>query len=183
MALETTRRRPPYSTLANRLHQGLAALCPRLPVDRDAILAATLSGPQSEAFRRLPVHDQAHLCRVYRALRDDGMDDPDLLTAALLHDLGKIDAGGRSQVRLVDRIARVVIARVAPPLLRRLARLPAPGWRRGLALAVHHPALGAERAADLGCSDRTCWLIAHHHDTATADADLRRLIAADRTAH
>jgi len=183
MALRTAYPRPTTSTLLHRLQQGLAALRPRLPVDRDAILAATLSAPQTEAFRRLPIHDQAHLCRVYRALRDDGVIDPDLLAATLLHDIGKLDPNGPGHVRLIDRVARVVLARLAPALLHRLSRPPAPRWRRGLALAVHHPALGAEHAAALGSSDRTCWLIAHHHDASPTDPDLRRLIAADRAAH
>lgn len=168
----------------HRVQQGLAALRARVPDDRDAILAATLSASQAEAFRRLPLHDQAHLCRVYRALRRDGVDDRDLLAAALLHDLGKVDPSGHGRVRLSDRVARVLLARLAPRLLRRLASLPAPAWRRGLALAVHHPAIGAERAATLGSSARACWLIAHHHDRpAPPDPALRRLIAADRAAH
>ncbi len=155
---------------------------PRLPADRDAILAAALPAAAAEAFRRLPTHDQAHLCRVYRTLRRDGVDDPELLAAALLHDLGKIDESG-GHVRLPDRVARVLLRRLAPRLLQRLARPDAPSWRRGLTLAVHHPALGAARAAALGCSARTCWLIEHHEDDPPPDdRHLHRLMAADRAA-
>ena len=152
-----------------------------MPPDRDAVLAATLTPAQAEAFRALPAHDQAHLLRVYRRLRERGVTDPDLLAAGLLHDVGK--ACGGSRVRLVDRVGRVVLGKVAPGLLRRLARLPARGRRRGLALAVHHPALGAERAAALGCSPRVCWLIAHHEDgDAMGDRALATLAEADRAA-
>ena len=162
-----------------RLRQGLVALAPRVPADRDAILARTLTATQARAFRGLPAHDQAHLCRVYRLLRSAGVEDGDLLAAALLHDLGKVAPGAR--VRLPDRIAKVLLRRLAPGLLRHMARQPAPPWRRGLALAVHHPALGAARAAELGCSPRVCWLITHHEDTgALGDPDLARLAAADR---
>ena len=165
--------------LASRVRQGVAALRPRVPTDRDAILAAVLSPEQAAAFRSLPVHDQAHLCRVYRALRGEGIEDRDVLAAALLHDLGKAHPR-RGRVRLPDRVARVVLGRVAPGFLQRLSRWPAPAWRRGLALAVHHPAIGAKRAARLGCSDRTCWLIAHHEDDPLPeDAFLRRLATAD----
>jgi hypothetical protein len=87
----------------------------------------------------------------------------------LLHDIGKVAVNGR--VRLIDRAAKVVLARVSPQLLSWLARLPAPRWRRGLALAVHHPRLGAARAADLGCSPRACWLIAHHEDEPAPEDD------------
>jgi hypothetical protein len=164
--------------LAQRLRQGLLALRPALPPDRETILAEALTPAQAAAFRGLPPHDQAHLCRVYRRLRE-GDADRDLLVAALLHDVGKAHPEGR--VRLVDRAARVVLSRLAPKLLRRLAAWPAPGWRRGLALAVHHPRLGAERAAALGCSPRTCWLIAHHHDRPLPDdRGLRSLVEADQ---
>lgn len=164
--------------VGTRIRQGLGALRPRLPEDRQAILAKFLSPAQAAAFRALPVHDQAHLCRVHRSLLSGGVVDRDLLTAALLHDLGKATASGR--VRLPDRVVRVLLARLTPGVLRRLARLPAPPWRRGIALAVHHPAVGAARAAALGCSPRACWLIAHHEDpSAMDDPDLARLAAAD----
>ena len=140
-----------------------------------------MTPPQAAAFRALPVHDQAHLCAVYRFLRDGGVEDREGLTAGLLHGLGKVSAAG--QVRLVGRAVRVVLARLVPGLLRRWARVPAAGWRLELALAVHHPALGAERAAALGASPRVCWLIAHHEDAgAVGDRDLRLLAVADREA-
>jgi hypothetical protein len=166
-----------------RLRQGIGGFRPRVPADRDAILA-TLSGHQAAAFRALPAYDQAHLCRTFSALREAGIADPDLLAAGLLHDLGKGGVPGvAGKVRLTDRVLRVVLRRCAPRLLARAARLPAPRWRVGLALAVHHPRLGAGWAAELGCSPRTCWLIAHHEDEpAPDDPDLRRLDAADRAA-
>jgi hypothetical protein len=164
------------------VRQGLIALWPRVPPDRDALLAAILAPVQADAFRQLPVHDQSHLCAVYRQLRDSGIDDRGLLTAALLHDIGKVSPSGSARVRLGDRVALVSLRRVAPRLLRYLSRQPASWGRHGLALAVHHPSLGADRAATLGCSERVCWLIAHHADRPLpADTQLRLLIEADET--
>ncbi|MBA3642506.1 MAG: hypothetical protein H0W59_00335 [Chloroflexia bacterium] len=157
--------------------QGLSALRPRIPADRDQIPAAMLTPSQAAAFCALPRHDQQHLCAVYRTLQRRGVTDHDLLAAGLLHDLGQ--QSPRSRVRLVDRIARVALAAVAPRLLSRLTRAPVPRWRAGLALASHHPRLGAEAAAVLGLSPRTCWLIAHHEDRAAPDPDLASLMAAD----
>ncbi|MGH2533716.1 MAG: hypothetical protein ACRDJW_15600 [Thermomicrobiales bacterium] len=160
------------SIALHRLRQGHAALR-SAPVDEQAAIhAARLSPRQVAAFSSLPEFDRRHLCRDFDALRRVGVADMDLLQAALLHDLGKRSPHG--QVRLVHRVARVLLGRLAPSLLERLATLPAPRWRLGLALAVHHPQLGAEEAARLGCSPRTCWLIARHeaqpppHDDALA---------------
>ncbi|MCC6792875.1 MAG: hypothetical protein IT336_14385 [Thermomicrobiales bacterium] len=162
----------------NRFRQGLTALSSRIPADRDRILADALTPELSNAFLKLPIYDQQHLCAVYRRLIAGGHDDPDLLQAALLHDLGKCALGGR--VRIFHRVIVVLLGRVAPSWLARLADLPAPRWRRGVALAVHHPRLGADWARQLGCSERTCWLIAHHaDDPPPADEALRLLIDAD----
>lgn len=152
---------------------------PTVPADRDALLADVLSAEQAAAFRRLSRHDQGHLLRVYQALRAESGTSDDLLVAALLHDLGKVSTDPPGRVRFVDRIAKVVLRRAAPPLLERLAGWPAPRWRRGLALAVHHAALGARQAAALGCSVRVCWLIAHHEDGTGDDPELARLTAVD----
>src|SRR5215210_1129475 len=143
-------------SLLHRPRQGLKALFRRSNEDVSDVLA-NLTTAQQQAFRALPHYDQVHLRTVYVTLIEDGERDDDLLLAALLHDIGKVGFG--THVRLVDRVATVLLRRLAPSLLARLARLPASGWRRGLALSVHHPELGAALAASLGCSRRTCWLI------------------------
>ncbi|MGH2562103.1 MAG: hypothetical protein ACRDJH_23840, partial [Thermomicrobiales bacterium] len=162
----------------HRLRQGFVALRPATVDEHAAIRAAKLSPEQVAAFASLANFDRRHLCRVLEALRQAGVDDVDLLQAALLHDLGKRSPHG--QVRLIQRATRVLLGRLAPSLLARLSRMPASPWRLGLALAVHHPQLGAEEAARLGCSPRTCWLIAHHEDRPAADDPaMAMLIACD----
>ena len=168
-------------TFRGRIRQGLTALRPKQTPVKHVILAEALTPEQVAAFHRLSQFDQAHLCRVYELLCAQGEVDRDVLVAALLHDVGKVGESG--SVRLLHRVARVALARCSPNLLARLARMPARGWRLGFALAVHHPKLGAERAAALGCTPRTCWLIAHHEDDPLPDdAQLRRLVAADHAA-
>lgn len=165
---------------ATRLQQGVTALrSTSLPADLDAVIATLLTNDQAVAFRQLPAYDQAHLFRVYQRLVAAGERDREVLIAALLHDIGKTMPPAR--VRLPDRVARVILQRCAPLLLVRLARMPAPWWRTGLALAVHHPRIGARMAATLGCTPRVCWLIEHHEDDPPPpDPALHRLIAADR---
>lgn len=163
-----------------RIAQGLDALVPRVPADRDEILATVLSPGQRQAFRNLPTVDQAHLLRVYRAVKTaDAEASSDLQVAALLHDVGKVSPDGR--VRLVHRVLRVALAKFAPSIWTRLAALPARNWRTGLVLAEHHPELGAEIARQHGCSPRTSWLIAQHGTRTFPidDPDLRLLVESD----
>ncbi len=151
-----------------------------LPASLDADLSAALTPEQIDAFRQLSKYDQRHLHEVYRFTRVSDPTNVTLHQAALLHDLGKAALGGR--VRLIDRTANVLLAKCAPGLLRSLSRLPAPRWRLGIALAVHHPELGAEWAEELGCLERCVWLIRHHADNpAPDDLDLLLLIHADRS--
>ena len=80
----------------------------------------------------------------------------------------------------LDGIGRFVLTQEAQDLAR-LANAPDLRLLHGLHLCVHHPRLGAERAASLGCSERTVWLIAHHEDRGPGgDAELIALQRADR---
>jgi hypothetical protein len=163
-----------------RIAQGIDSLVPRVPADRGAILAAVLSPEQQLAFLNLSSVDQAHLLRVYRAVKQaDPSASRDLLVAALLHDIGKVSPEGR--VRLPHRVLRVALAKFAPSLWRRLSALPARGWRTGFVLAQHHAVLGAQIADHLDCSARTCWLIEQHGTRSfpIEDQELRRLVEAD----
>jgi hypothetical protein len=107
-----------------------------------------------------------------------GSASPDLVAAALLHDIGKVSESGR--VRLADRVTKVLLAKISPALLKRVAARPAPRLLDGVSLAVHHPAVGATKAAQLGCSNRACWLVAHHEDEPPlGDQELCLLVAID----
>lgn len=145
-----------------------------------ALAAAALDERQYAAFMLMAPADQRHAARVARALLTAGLRDPDLIVAALLHDLGKVDARGEGRVLLFHRVAKVALTRVAPATWRRLSAAPRPGPARGYYLLRHHPALGAAWAEALGASPRACALIAAHEgdsirpDAAEALAHLRR---------
>jgi putative nucleotidyltransferase with HDIG domain len=126
---------------------------------------------------RLTPYDRRHLLTVHDRLVAAGYTDPDLLRAALLHDIGKADE--RARVGTPHRVLRVVLRRVWPGLLRWLATERKLSHR--LYLAEHHAALGARAARQAGASERCCALIAAHEATsdATADRLLLALIAAD----
>ncbi len=167
----------------HRLGQGLDALRPSRPGPGQPDAISSLTPAQRDAFLVLSAFDQRHAVRVWRRVAAASPADRDLGVAALLHDLAKSGPPGLpSRVRLPDRVALVLLRRLAPRLLDRVGAFDrrVPRWRAGLVLAVHHPALGAAWTAALGSSPRVCWLIAHHHDPApVSDPALRLLMAAD----
>ncbi len=162
-----------------RLVQGLRGLRPaRAGANVDRHVLELLTGEQRARFDAMPAFDQQHLCRVANHLRSQGVTDSDLLMAGLLHDIGKMD--GRTRVRLSDRIAKVLLKRVSPGTLDKVAAAYPNGRFPGLALTMLHPEIGAKVARQIGCSERTCWLIRHHEDDSELDdPDLAQLRAAD----
>lgn len=154
-----------------RLGQFGRALSPRVPRRDRALAAALLTADQLAAFGLMSPQDQRHAARVARVVVREAPRDPDLLLAALLHDLGKVDASGRGRVRLAHRVSKVLLARLVPGLWRRLGDREEAGPTRGYYLLRHHPALGAAWAARLGVPPRACALIAAHQDGVTGDAD------------
>lgn len=165
-----------------RVGQFARAARARLDPAADAELRALLANEaQWRLLERLTPYDRAHVLRVRRLLVDFGHNDPDLLRAALLHDVGKADEQGR--VRLAHRVAIVLLRRLTTGLLRRLTDRPRGGALRGLYLAERHAELGARLAAEAGASARCCELIARHEQLdADADSALAALQAADATA-
>ncbi len=155
-----------------RSHQFFAALRPRVDTSLRDEAFHLLAEPQQRLFESMTPRDQQHCLNVYHHLREGDHDDPDLLTAALLHDAGK------GPVALWHRVAFVLLEAAAPALLRRVAQ-PGDGasWRETMYRCVHHEELGAQLARAAGCSERTVALI--RGEGAPADGVLATLHAAD----
>lgn len=121
----------------------------------DLDLARRILPPGAWAlFDGMPVADQRHGLDVARALLVRGVDDREVLAAALLHDVAK---GVR--LRVWHRVGGVVLAAVAPGLLQRMAS-PDSG-SRGYAwhLFLHHAELSAQAVRQAGLPDRTAAFI------------------------
>lgn len=143
-----------------RVYQVWRSLAAR-PLDAadHAILDATLPAAGRALFFSMTRNDQRHSLTVYRALRERGCADDELLAAALLHDSGK--GGGR--VPFVVRPLVVLLRAFAPRALDWLARAPRPWFRRPFYNAWRHAEIGAELAAQAGMPARVVTLIRTHH--------------------
>lgn len=136
-----------------------AAQALRRPLDL-GVLDEYLNQAQRALFLRMSRPDQRHSLAVFRQLRSAGMDDPSLLQAALLHDVGKAGA----DVRLWHRVLIVLVRAFWPKLLARLAQDRPGSWKYPFFLYLQHAQLSAERARLAGASLETELLIREHHN-------------------
>lgn len=138
--------------------------------DDEAAIAHDLLPADARAlFDGMPVADRRHALDVVQRLVAAGHDDCDLLAAALLHDAAK---GHR--MRLWHRVAGVLLASVAPALLRRLASADPGSWRHPFHLYLHHARLSADLARAAGCSERAAAFV--RGAPAPADVHLGRAL-------
>lgn len=128
-----------------------------------AFARRVLPAAAADLFEGMPVADRRHGLDVGARLVAAGHDDPDLLAAALLHDVAK---GHR--MRLWHRVAGVLLEASAPGMLRRLAAPDPRSWRHPFHLYLHHSELSAEMAVAAGCSPRSARFIRGDADAADA---------------
>jgi len=135
------------------------------PAER-AGLGAWLTERQLALFDGMHVADRRHGLDVVSTLRAEGVTDPEVLLAGLLHDAGKGPTGiwPRVAFSLGQRYGRWVwrVAGVLPPVGAALERLR------------DHAEVSATLARVAGCSPRTVELI--RHQDAPVDPDAGRLL-------
>ncbi len=112
-------------------------------------------------FERMSDSDQRHAYRVYTSLKTRGQVDPDLLAAALLHDVGKI----KCKLSIWDRSVAVIGERVAPQKVDRWGGVDGARWKRSFVIRKHHPDWGARLAAQAGSRPAVVDLIRRHQDS------------------
>jgi hypothetical protein len=128
--------------------------------DDVAWVASVLSANELELWRRMSGPDRRHSCGVARAVeRRLGHEAaPPVLAAALLHDVGKLDAGLRTFGRVVATLTIKLAGRDEVVRWRR-----GRGLHRKIALYALHPDLGAERLTLAGSDPLTiAWTREHH---------------------
>ena len=135
----------------------LRALWPGRPRRRDIDWVTTVLTAEEQAlWNRLPNHDRRYSIRMARTVDEllagsAYADDPRWAAVALLHDVGKLDAG----LGIPGRVVATVASSVVPATRRSRGRL---------GRYLRHDDAGARliRAAG-GREDAARWAAAHHH--------------------
>jgi hypothetical protein len=148
-----------------------------LPDDAREAITAVLTPAEMALFDQFSLSDQQHSCRVMHLLTTAGHTQPDLLTAALLHDVGKT----RAPLSIWERSLIVLAQAFLPARVTAWGQGDAGGWQRPFVVKAQHPAWGADMARAAGSSLLAIELIRRHQDplpeTAVTEADqLLRLL-------
>jgi hypothetical protein len=164
------------SRIAHRLRQFWhALLSPGKRITSESLLPY-LTPDQVSLFCRMQPSEQAHAYQIFLHLVSIGQTNQDLLSAALLHDVGKI----LYPLSLFDRVMIVLGKRFFRNATERWAAGALHGQGLPFVVAEKHPEWGAELASQAGATSRTVELIRHHHDQQLPDQDsqTRLLLAA-----
>ena len=112
-----------------------------------------------------------------RMLRDAGHNQPALLVAALLHDVGKT----LLPLTIWERSLIVLASIFLPHQTAVWGQGEAVGWKRPFVVKMQHPAWSAEMVANAGSHTQAVELIQRHQDTIapeehSEEAELLRLL-------
>lgn len=109
-------------------------------------------------FMKMQPGEQVHSLEIFSSLLAQGASNPDLLAAALLHDVGKI----HYPLHPWERAAIVLARRLIPDQVERWGKSTPVGWKRPFVVAEQHATWGADLAAAAGASSVTIEIIRRH---------------------
>jgi hypothetical protein len=135
------------------------------PLDRAELetVSRVLNSGQLKLFLQLPVYEQRHALNVYNTLVVGGYDNPELLQAGLLHDIGKFDAATGRSIPVWGKVANVVLSKIGGKnLVSRLAKEQPASWRYVFWLQTHHEQRGAKLAQAAGSSPQVVALLGEY---------------------
>ena len=137
------------------------------PLDKSARaeLSAILSAKEMALFDQFSFNDQWHSYRVMKMLQEAGHTQPELLVAALLHDVGKTEI----PLTIWER-SLIVLASIFLPRQTAVWGQGEPvGWKRPFVVKMQHPIWSAKLAAAAGSNPQAIWLMRRHQDVIPPD--------------
>ncbi len=137
-----------------------------LDIELEEEIRTYLSPQQQQLFDRFSVSEQRHSYRVFSTLRSAGNDDPELLSAALLHDVGKTVMPRYWW----DKVVVVLGQAFLPGKAIEWSKGEVKGFRRPFVVKAHHADWGADEAEAAQSTPLTVALIRYHHQS-TNDLD------------
>jgi hypothetical protein len=140
-----------------RVRQFLRAVAARTRPPDDTAARELLAPPLYGLFERMSPEDRRHGLEMLRLVRAAGESEAVVLQAALLHDVGKAEAG----IGLAHRILRVLLADRLPRVWGWLSGWPT-GWQRPFWALANHPARGACWVESVGGDPLLGDLIRYH---------------------
>jgi hypothetical protein len=132
-----------------------------------AAVRQQLSAELYELFEQMSLAEQEHAIRVWSAVKESGLNNSSLETAALLHDVGKI----QYRLSLPGRVVIVLGHRLFPNQAKAWGQGKPSGWRSVFVVAARHAAWGADQVASLGADPLTVKLIREHQTENPEDFD------------
>ncbi len=169
---------------AHRVPRFFSSLRPGPPTRPDLEWAfAALSDREQKLFLRMSNPDQRHAVRVARRVEEayGGLIDPAVpadvaLVAALMHDIGKVEAGLGTYGRTIATVSGLVGGLDLAEIWQEKT-----GFTRKVGLYLRYTIIGAEMLELAGSDDRViAWSIEHHlpEDAWSVPVEFGRILAA-----
>ena len=131
-----------------------------LPTEARERITAVLTPPETALFDQFSHSDQQHSYQVLCTLQLAGHADPDLLKAALLHDIGK----SRVPLSVLERALIVLGQALVPGKMAVWGQGDLNSWQRPFVVKAQHPAWSAEMAQSANSRPLTIELIRRHQE-------------------
>ena len=169
----------PKNNFSYRIQQFQLAVNPPVQPVPTEVLNSYLNSAQLALFRNLQPSEQWHAFEVFNKLKDNGITQPDLLKAGLLHDIGKIIY----PLKTWERVMIVVIKQISPSLMQRWGQRKSTGLFKLFSVASRHAEWGADLITQTGASEELIELISRHEENPSSDqhASLSSLQNADNS--